>query len=241
MKASATKLFTKPLIIMAGAPGAGKSTIGQLLSKDLNFSLFSSGSYLRSLVRAKVETPLSRLLKESMMRGSLVSSAVVTEVMRSRLVEEADASSSGIIFDGCPRIKVEAEELLKMADVRVVLYLYADVEILKTKIMGRRECTGCHKTFNFAQVSGGNYRFGPILPKTKGKVCDECGSKLIKREDDNEASITERMKEYYTKTYPVIKEVYEKLGVVRKVIMCKGAGEYEYIKTILLKELGDEI
>jgi len=229
-----TKLLTKPIIIMTGAPGTGKSTIGQMLSKDLGLSLFSSGSYLRSLIRSQQETALTRSLKEAMKKGKLIDSSVITQVFKHRLSKEQQTNSKGIIFDGCPRTLIEAEELLKLGDVKIVMYLYADEDISKEKIMGRRECIKCHKTFNVAKVSKDKYNFGPLLPRN-GDKCDECGGELVRREDDNEESIAERMREYYTKTYPIISTVYDKLGVVREVTMYKGVGEYEYIKNIILK------
>jgi adenylate kinase len=231
-----TKLFTKPIIIMTGASGTGKSTIGRKLSKDLDLPLFSSGSYLRSLVRSEQETILTHSLKEAMKKGKLIDSSVITQVFKHRLSEEQSTNSKGIIFDGCPRILIEAEELLKLADVKTAIYLYADEDIIKEKIMGRRECINCHKTFNVAKVHKGKYNFGPLLPRN-GERCDECEGELIRREDDNEESITERMREYNTKTYPVINTVYTKLGIIRKVTMHRGIGEYEYIKNIVLKEL----
>eukprot|EP01022_Parablepharisma_sp_SALTPOND_P016944 TRINITY_DN259_c0_g1_i1.p1 TRINITY_DN259_c0_g1~~TRINITY_DN259_c0_g1_i1.p1 ORF type:complete len:349 (-),score=12.33 TRINITY_DN259_c0_g1_i1:939-1985(-) len=235
--ATAIKRFTKPIILMVGAPGTGKSTISQQLSQDLRIPLFSSGSYLRSLINSPQQTPLVKSLRESMKIGNLVDSSVISRVIENRLMEEQNTESKGIIFDGCPRTKVEVEELVKIADIKAAIYLYIKEDILLEKLAGRRECEKCRRTYNFAKIRREGYDFEPLLPNNNMGKCDNCGGKLVKREDDGEMSTAQRMKEYYTKTYPLIGEFYEKEGIVRKVVMYKGIREYPLIKSIVLKEL----
>jgi len=223
---------------MVGAPGAGKSTISQRLSKELGIPLFSTGSYLRQLINSKVENPLVKSLKETMYKGNLVDSAVINLVIEQRLMEEQETNSKGIIFDGCPRTKIEVEEVLKMADIKAAIYFHIKEDILLEKLLGRRECEKCFKTYNFAKIERDGYHFEPLLPKNAQGVCDKCGGKLVKRADDHAKSIAQRMREYETKTFPLLGEFYESKGILKKVVMYRGIHEYENIKKIVVKELG---
>ena len=231
------KRFTKPIFLMVGAPGTGKSTIGQRLSSELKLPLFSTGSYLRTLIHSPRETPLIRSLREAMKKGNLVDSSVITKVIQNRLMEEQRTKSKGIIFDGCPRTKFEVEELLKIADIKAAIYFYIKDDILIEKLAGRRECEHCYRTYNFSRVKRDGYDFEPLVPKNSEGRCDECGGKLVVRDDDGEKSVIQRMEEYYTKTYPMIGDIYEKKGVLRKVVMYRGVNEYDRIKSMILKEL----
>ncbi len=236
-KAASFSRFTKPILLFVGAPGTGKSTISQQLSADLKLPLFSTGSYLRTLIKSPKETPLIKSLRESMKHGKLVDSSVITRVIENRLIEEQATSSLGIIFDGCPRTLSEGHELLKIANPKAALYFYIKDDILLEKLAGRRECEKCHKTYNFAKITRDGYDLEPLLPKNPEGRCDHCGGKLVKREDDDEKSITQRMKEYNTKTYPLIRDVYEKMGILKKVVMYRGIHEYSRIRSMVLNEI----
>lgn len=229
--------FSKPVLLMVGAPGTGKSTIGQKLSEDLKLPLFSSGLYLRSLIRSPKDTPLVRSLRESMKRGSLVNSEVVIKAMECQLMEEESTSSKAILFDGCPRARIEVEALMKMAKIKAAIYMYIRDDVLLEKLAGRRECERCHKNFNFSRICRDGYDLEPLLPENSKGVCDKCGGKLIKRDDDLETTIAQRMKEYYAKTYPLINEFYEKNGILKKVVMYRGINEYDNIKSFVLDSL----
>ena len=87
----------------------------------------------------------------------------------------------------------------------VVMYVTAKPETILSRLSLRRSCPKC----------GAIYHLKDILPKVEG-VCDECGSKLVQRDDDKEAIILHRLEVYEQQTFPIL-ERYERLGKVREV------------------------
>ncbi len=234
---SAAKRFSKPILLMVGAPGTGKSTIGQRLSADLGLPLFSTGTYLRTLISSDRRTPLIRAIRECMLKGNLIDSSVIMKVIAERLREEDERPTRAIIFDGCPRIKVEVEDLLKIGNIKFALHLFAREDVLLEKLAGRRECEKCRKTFNIARIHRDGYDYEPLLPHGVDiNVCD-CGGRLVRREDDTDASIAQRMREYQAKTYPLINQFYEKLGILKKFTLYRGINDYPEIKSIVQDSL----
>ncbi len=194
-------------IILLGPPGAGKGTQASRLEDERGMVQLSTGDMLRAAVAAETEVGLKA--KEVMARGDLVSDEIVTGILSERL--DADDVKQGFILDGYPRTEAQAASLdALLADKGMtldhVIELVVDEDALVERITGRFTCANCgegyHDTFKRPKVEG---------------VCDECGSTSFKRRpDDNEESVRTRMREYRTKTAPIVPH-YEPKGLVRRV------------------------
>eukprot|EP00831_Metopus_contortus_P059461 TRINITY_DN51437_c0_g1_i1.p1 TRINITY_DN51437_c0_g1~~TRINITY_DN51437_c0_g1_i1.p1 ORF type:complete len:213 (-),score=44.14 TRINITY_DN51437_c0_g1_i1:240-878(-) len=185
----------------------------------------------------KNSSPLVQKIKLSMDKGLLINSDIIIEVMRQKLIEEERTQCKGIIFDGCPRIKVEAEALLDMGEVSAAIHFDSNTDVLVEKLMGRRECRRCHKTYNVAHICRDGYQLDPFLPSKNPERCDSCNEPLVRRSDDNPEAISLRLQEYATKTFPMINDIYMKQQFLRTIIMYRGLKEYPAILDMSIESL----
>lgn len=176
-------------IVMLGAPGTGKGTVGSLLSKELGIPHISSGEIFRNYI--KKHSKISEEIESYITNGKLVPDELAIQLLEKRL-NEPD-TTNGAILDGFPRTENQAivlNEILKSKnekiDVAVDLSL-PDEEIID-RIVKRRTCPNseCREIYNID--------FKP--PKVDG-ICDKCGTNLIQRIDDNEETVKERLKTYH--------------------------------------------
>ena len=177
------------IIVMLGAPGTGKGTVGQMLSKEFGIVHISSGEIFRSYIKKHGE--IGKKIEEYVIRGELVPDELAIQLISKRLHEED--TKKGMILDGFPRNINQALELEKILqqqerkiDIAVDLSL-PDKEIID-RIVKRRTCPNpdCRAIYNLD--------FKP--PKVEG-ICDNCGTKLIQRTDDNEQTVKQRLKTYH--------------------------------------------
>lgn len=194
------------VVVLLGAPGAGKGTQAPVLADRLGVPILASGELLRSAVAAG--TPLGREADRFMSRGQLVPDETIVRVFLDRL-EAADAID-GAILDGFPRTRVQAEALdrdLANAGRRVDSAVYIDVplEDLVQRMANRRICTANGHVYNLASNP----------PQVEG-VCDLDGSRIVQRADDEEATVRARM----SQQVPALLEVadhYRSQGVLKSV------------------------
>jgi len=193
----------KKIIILLGPPGAGKGTVGERLSKILNFPLISTGDLLRENVKEK--TILGIKAKEYMDKGELVPDDIVFPVLFERIKKED--CKDGFILDGFPRNINQAENLEKLFENRKtkVIYLKADDEFLVKRLSNRRICEKC----------GAIYHLINLPPKVDG-ICDKCGGKLIQRDDDKEDVVRNRLNVYHKLTSPLL-DYYKNKGILFEV------------------------
>ncbi|MGB5590984.1 MAG: adenylate kinase [Gammaproteobacteria bacterium] len=197
-------------IILLGAPGSGKGTQAQRLTKGHGIPQVSTGDLLREAVAQGTE--LGKKAKIAMDAGELVSDDIVLGMIRERLARP-DAES-GFILDGFPRNLAQAEALDGVledlgAPLDAAVLMDVDFDVLLKRLTGRRTCGSCGKVYNV-------YFFAP---KNDG-VCDACGGELIQRADDNEETITQRLKVYESQTTPLV-SFYEERGKL-KVVPAEG-------------------
>jgi adenylate kinase len=202
-------------IVLIGAPGGGKGTQAKLLVEKYGIPQISTGDLLREAVAAG--SPLGMRAKAAMEAGQLVSDDIVLGMIRERL-SKPDAQK-GFILDGFPRNIPQAESLDKLlADMgkplQVSLLIDVDFNILMQRLTGRRTCSQCGAIFNVHTSP----------PRLEGR-CDKCGGELTQRADDNEATVSQRLKVYEAQTAPLI-EYYRRHGILRTV---QGVGEIEDI------------
>lgn len=189
-------------LILLGAPGAGKGTQAEILSKKLEIPTISTGNMLREAM--KNGTELGRKVKEFMDNGHLVPDDVIIGIVEERVAR--DDCRNGFILDGMPRTIPQAialEERGIHVDAAVSIEIADDV--IEARMTGRRVCGSC----------GASYHMTVNPPKASG-ICDACGHELIIRKDDKPETVKNRLKVFHGETEP-LKAYYEKLGVLKLI------------------------
>ena len=194
------------VVVLLGAPGAGKGTQAPVLAQALGVPILASGDLLRAAAAAG--TPLGREADRYMSRGQLVPDDTMVRVFLERL-EKPDARD-GAILDGFPRTRVQAVALdraLAEAGRRVDRAIFIDVETedLVRRMSNRRICTANGHVYNL--------RSNPPLAD---EICDLDGSPLVQRPDDDEETVRARMKEQIPPLLDVV-DHYRQAGVLQVV------------------------
>jgi adenylate kinase len=194
------------VIVLLGAPGAGKGTQAPVLAERLGVPVLASGDLLRAAVTAG--TPLGREADRYMSRGQLVPDETIVRVFLDRL-GQPDAVG-GAILDGFPRTRVQAEALdraLAEAGRRVERAIFIDVPVeeLVRRMANRRICTANGHVYNLASN-----------PPLVDAVCDIDGSEIVQRPDDHEETVRARMREQVPPLLEVV-EHYRKQGILQTV------------------------
>jgi adenylate kinase len=194
------------VIVLLGAPGAGKGTQAPAIARRLGIPILASGELLRAAVAAG--SPLGRQADRYMSRGQLVPDDTIVRVFLDRL-EAADATD-GAVLDGFPRTRVQAEALdtaLAEAGRHVDRAGYIDVPIedLVQRMANRRICTANGHVYNL--VSN---------PPAYDTVCDLDGSMLVQRPDDAEATARARMAQQIPPLLDVV-DHYRSRGILTTV------------------------
>ncbi len=193
-------------IILLGPPGAGKGTQARRLVDERGMIQLSTGDMLRAA--RKSGTEMGKVVAEVMDRGDLVTDEIVIGLIEERLTGDQGA---GFIFDGFPRTLAQADalgELLERLGQKLgcVIEMQVDDDALVARIVARSTCAQCGESYN--DISK------PIPADGKCAVCG--GTEFIRRADDNEESLKQRLMEYYKKTSPLIGYYYCK-GTLRRV------------------------
>lgn len=207
-------------IIFLGAPGAGKGTQAELVSKKLGIPTISTGVILREAIKNK--TPLGVSAQSYIEKGQLVSDELVIDILKERL-DKADCKD-GYILDGFPRTIKQAEALDEMNITidKVVNIYVADDKIIE-RLAGRRSCGTCGATYHIVYNSSKD-----------GVTCDNCGKELTQRADDKPETIKERLKVYHELTAP-LEEFYKNRGILCEVV---GQEEVNDTTALTMKALG---
>ena len=195
-------------IVLLGGPGSGKGTVSNLLEKTQNIAHIATGDMFREEI--KNETELGKKAQEYMNKGMLVPDEITINMLKGKINQYKNAN--GVVFDGFPRNRNQAEALEKMLEemgqrVDVALYLDMPDEDIIYRTVKRRICSNkdCGEIYNLEFKK----------PKQEG-ICDICGSKLIQRKDDNEETITNRLKVYHEQSKDLIK-YYEEKNLIYRV------------------------
>ncbi|MGQ0587193.1 MAG: adenylate kinase [Gammaproteobacteria bacterium] len=202
-------------LVFMGAPGSGKGTQARRLMEAYESPQISTGDLLRAAVAAGTE--LGQKAKAAMDAGQLVADDIVVGMIRERLAQQD--TKFGFILDGFPRSMSQATALDAMLTevkqpLNKAILLDVKFDNLVKRLTGRRTCKVCGHLYNV--------HFNP--PKQAG-VCDLDGGELLQRADDNEATITKRLKVYEDQTSPLI-DYYKKQG---KFVAVDGEGSMDEI------------
>ena len=227
-------------VFFFGAPGVGKGTYAQFLSRDFGFNQIATGDEIRKIIKnqdtGSMDPKLVKEIREIVKSGKLVSDDIVINIIKEKLKEPA--SQKGVIFDGFPRTAAQLKKYEETLPTHLVINIVLDEGILLEKALGRRTCVGCGKSYNICSIHRNGYEMDPLNPKKEG-TCDKCGDKLVIREDDTEPVIKKRMVEYESKTAPIL-EVYKKRNIVFEFEPKRGVQDYEkFLK--LVKPLIEKI
>lgn len=204
-------------IVLLGAPGSGKGTHAQRLTKELNIPQISTGDIFRK--NLKEETPLGLQVKEIMAKGQLVPDAITVAIVKDRLAQ--DDCANGYILDGFPRSLVQAEELDKFEDVQFAVNIDVDKQAVIDRLSGRRFCPDCNGTYHVSTLNGQD-------------KCPNCGGTLITRQDDSEQTVRDRLDVYEKTTMPLI-DYYARQG---KLVNVDGNGTIEEVYNRVLRAVG---
>lgn len=203
------------VIVLIGAPGAGKGTQARLLQERRGIPQISTGDIFREMKNA--DTPLAREIQMVLASGNLISDDLTYQVVRDR-VSRGDCCGT-YVLDGYPRTPVQAEQLEELAKEqgREIQAIEIDVpreELLK-RLTGRRNCPVCSEIYNIY-----------TKPPKNDNVCDfHPDTQLNHRADDTEETVKTRLATYDELTKPLL-DYYEKTGRLRKI---SGEGSLEEI------------
>lgn len=193
-------------IILLGPPGAGKGTQARHLVETRNMVQLSTGDMLRDAKSSGSE--MGKKVAEVMARGDLVTDDIVIGLIGEKL---SKTSSDGFIFDGFPRTLAQADALGNLLekhgqDLDAVIEMRVDDDALVGRITARSTCAKCGEVYN-----------DMTKPQPVDGKCINCGSdEFVRRADDNEGSLRQRLMEYYKKTSPIIGFYYAK-GLLNQV------------------------
>ncbi len=185
-------------IILLGPPGAGKGTQAHYLVESRDMIQLSTGDMLRAAKDSGSD--MGRIVADVMARGDLVTDEIVIGLIREQLQGE---QKGGFIFDGFPRTLAQADALADLLEemgetLEAVIELRVDDEALVQRITARSTCGNCGEVYNDI-----------TKPWPADGKCAKCGSTdVMRRADDNEDALRNRLMEYYKKTSPLIGYYY---------------------------------
>ncbi|MEW6557625.1 MAG: adenylate kinase [Elusimicrobiota bacterium] len=190
-------------LILFGAPGAGKGTQAEFISKSRGLPSISTGDIFREAVESQTE--LGKKIASIMSRGSLVSDEIVLKIIEDRIKKED--CQNGFLMDGFPRTLPQAKGLDNILaalgkKIDKVISLEISEENIVQRLAARRICKACNYAYNLVTLP----------PQTDG-ICDKCGGTLYQREDDTERVIRNRLSVYYIETQPLI-DYYRSKGLL---------------------------
>ncbi len=194
------------IIVLIGPQGAGKGTQAKMLAERFNLPIVATGDMLREVARA--DTPLGDQVRSILASGQLVSDDILAKVVSER-TSKSDCEG-GYVLDGFPRTLPQTRLLERIAQAQghriIVIEIVVPRELLHSRLAGRLTCNTCGSTYHV--------EFNPS--KQEG-ICDLDGQLLVKRADDYEEAIAQRLALYDEKTLPLL-DYYEKSGRLHKVI-----------------------
>lgn len=194
------------IILLMGAPGAGKGTQARLLQEHLHLPQISTGDIFRAL--SQTQSPLAEEVRALQQAGRLIPDDVVIRVVEDR-TSQADCDN-GYVLDGFPRTAAQAEMLEQLATRQgkslSVILIDVPVERLAKRMTGRRSCPVCGEIYNVY------FR----APKNDSRCDLHPEAELIHRADDDEEKVRVRLETFNRETAPVL-EYYQQTGRLQRV------------------------
>ena len=189
-------------MILLGAPGAGKGTQAEIISKRLSAPIIGTGNIIREAIASGSQ--LGQEFKSYTDNGKLVPDELVVKMVADRLSQPDCADS--YILDGFPRTVNQAEAFEKMGGkIDSVVCLDIADEVIIDRMTGRRICKDCGTPFHIKHN-----------PPEKEGVCDKCGGVLEIRKDDAPETVIKRLEVYHEQTEPLV-DFYRERGTLTSI------------------------
>ncbi|MBA3607499.1 MAG: nucleoside monophosphate kinase [Verrucomicrobiota bacterium] len=195
----------KSRIVLLGAPGSGKGTQAELITRHFAISVTSPGAILRR--ERDLGTPLGLEADEVSKQGGLVPDDIIVRLIEDWLNLHG---KEGFVFDGFPRTVTQAERLNEILQKQgglldLAIWLEVSEETVRDRIASRLQCRRCGFT---TSVTSAGFADRPI--------CPYCDGPLIRRDDDDASVLQTRLTEYKTKTEPLL-SFYEKDDALHRI------------------------
>lgn len=205
---------SKQRILLLGPPASGKGTQAERLSAEFGIPHVSTGALLRS--EGARRTALGLEADSWTSRGLLVPDELAVRIITAWM----SANGPRFLFDGFPRTSGQAEYLDQALDAAgtpldLVVFLDLGEEEIRRRILDRLTCVSCGSTFGEA-----------LHGIETGGACPSCGGELIRRNDDTEEALAERLRVYRESTLPVVAHYRDKApGIFRRIDAGEGCDE----------------
>ena len=213
-------------IILLGAPGAGKGTQAQFLTKKYNIPQISTGDMLRAAIKAGTE--MGKMAKSAMDAGQLVTDEIIIGLVKDRIAE--DDCKNGYLLDGFPRTLPQADAVTNAGiEIDAVIEIDVPDSEIVTRMAGRRAHLASGRTYHIV--------YNP--PKIEGKD-DETGEDLVQRDDDKEAVVLDRLKVYHDLTKPLIGYYKNQASKIESLtyITVDGTADIADVEASIVSKLG---
>ena len=215
------------IIVLMGAPGAGKGTQARLLQERQHLPQISTGDMFRAL--AETQTPLAEEVRAIQLAGWLIPDELVIRVVEDRTARED--CRSGYILDGFPRTAAQAQMLEELAARQrkklSAILIDVPLELLEKRMTGRRSCPICGEIYNVY-----------FRPAKMNSQCDyHPEAQLTQRADDRQEKVRVRLETYKRETAPLL-DYYQRTGRLHQVDGTRSPEEiYDDIEQILKNEV----
>jgi adenylate kinase len=195
----------KRRLVLLGAPGSGKGTQAEMITRQFGIPVTSTGAILRR--ERDLGTPLGQQTAEVLQSGGLVSDKIIIELIEDWLRLHG---GHGFVFDGFPRTLPQAESLMSiLARLRsaldLVIWLEVSEQTVLDRIAGRLQCGECGFTTSSSSAQFANR-----------PICPYCDGPLERRNDDDLAVLQTRLQEFRTKTEPLA-SFFEKMSILHRI------------------------
>lgn len=195
----------KSRIVLLGAPGSGKGTQAEMITRHFAISVTSPGTILRR--ERDLGTPLGLEAEEVSKQGGLVPDDIIVHLIEDWLNLHGQ---EGFVFDGFPRTVGQAQRLNEIlqkmgSSLDLAIWLEVSEETVQDRIASRLQCRRCGFT---TSVSSARFANRP--------VCPYCDGPLIRRDDDDVSVLQTRLAEYKSKTEPLL-SFYEKDDALHRI------------------------
>jgi adenylate kinase len=184
--------------VLLGAPGSGKGTQAEMITRHFAIPVTSPGTILRR--ERDLGTPLGLEADEISKEGGLVSDEIIVRLISDWLNLHG---RDGFVFDGFQRTVTQAERLNEILEQRqraldLAIWLEVSEQTVRDRIASRLQCRRCG--FTTSLTSAGF---------SERPVCPYCDGPLIRRDDDTVSVLQTRLAEFRAKTEPLL-SFYEK-------------------------------
>jgi adenylate kinase len=195
----------KRRLVLLGAPGSGKGTQAEMITRQFGIPVTSTGAILRR--ERDLETPLGQETAEVLRSGGLVSDKIIIELIEDWLRLHG---GHGFVFDGFPRTLPQAESLMSiLARLRsaldLVIWLEVSEQTVLDRIAGRLQCGECGFTTSSSSAQFANR-----------PICPYCDGPLERRNDDDLSVLQTRLQEFRSKTEPLA-SFFEKMSILHRI------------------------